>query len=162
MTDAVGALRRVIENARREMRCSRNRLTVLSTQVDPYRLDTPAGHRDGAWLAEQLRVARSAWSGVFTGGGCTMRSSQLVISGNQTATSIATMTPTGHGSLTMPARLPGGWAMWASSGSLITGTQNHSFIVGRGLRRRHGHRPGSTSQFPISMISSLPRVCRAS
>jgi hypothetical protein len=29
-------------------------LTVLSAQVDPYRLDTPAGHRDGAWLAEQL------------------------------------------------------------------------------------------------------------
>jgi len=29
-------------------------LTVLSTAVDPYRLDTDAGHRDGGWIAEQL------------------------------------------------------------------------------------------------------------
>jgi hypothetical protein len=55
-----GALRRVLENARHELRCSRNRLTVLSSQVDPYRLDTPAGHRDGAWLAEQLDRAVGA------------------------------------------------------------------------------------------------------
>jgi hypothetical protein len=26
-------------------------LTVLAAQNDPFRLDTPAGHRDGAWLA---------------------------------------------------------------------------------------------------------------
>ena len=26
-------------------------LTVLATQHDPFRVDTPAGHRDGAWLA---------------------------------------------------------------------------------------------------------------
>jgi hypothetical protein len=49
-----GALRRVLENARSRLRCGRNKLTVLSPQVDPYRLDTPAGHRDGAWLADQL------------------------------------------------------------------------------------------------------------
>ena len=49
-----GALRRVLEDARREEGCGRNKLTVLSTHIDPYRLDTPAGHRDGAWLAEQL------------------------------------------------------------------------------------------------------------
>lgn len=55
-----GALLRVLENARRELRCGRNKLTVLSTQVDPYRLDTPAGHRDGAWLAEQLDRAVGA------------------------------------------------------------------------------------------------------
>jgi hypothetical protein len=29
-------------------------LTVLAAQIDPYRLDTPAGHRDGAWVAAQL------------------------------------------------------------------------------------------------------------
>ena len=46
-----GALRRVLEQARGELRCSRSSLTVLSTQIDPYRLDTPSGHRDGAWLA---------------------------------------------------------------------------------------------------------------
>jgi len=64
-----GALRRVLEDARRELRCGRNKLTVLSTQVDPYRLDTAAGHRDGAWLAEQLNCAvggtrRIHWRGL--------------------------------------------------------------------------------------------------
>jgi hypothetical protein len=49
-----GALRRVLEQARIETRRSRKELTVLAAQNDPYRLDTPAGHRDGAWLAEQL------------------------------------------------------------------------------------------------------------
>ena len=39
---------------------SRGKLTVLSNQVDPYRFDTPAGHRDGAWLAEQLDRAIGA------------------------------------------------------------------------------------------------------
>lgn len=49
-----GALRQVLENARQGLKVSRGDLTVLSTQVDPYRLDTEAGNRDGAWLAEQL------------------------------------------------------------------------------------------------------------
>jgi hypothetical protein len=49
-----GALYRILEGARQDLRCCRNKLTVLSTQVDPYRMDTPAGHRAGAWLAEQL------------------------------------------------------------------------------------------------------------
>jgi hypothetical protein len=63
-----GALRRVLEDARRELRCGRNKLTVLSPQVDPYRLDTPAGHRDGVWVAEQLERAVGArrihWRGL--------------------------------------------------------------------------------------------------
>ena len=64
-----GALRRVLEDTRCEQRCSRNKLTVLSVQVDPYRLDTPAGHRDGAWLAKQLSRAvgderRIHWRGL--------------------------------------------------------------------------------------------------
>jgi hypothetical protein len=49
-----GALRTVIENAAKERKLSLNDLTVLSIQKDPYRLDTPARHRDGAWVAEQL------------------------------------------------------------------------------------------------------------
>jgi hypothetical protein len=41
----------------------------LSAQVDPYRLDTPSGHRDGKWLAEHFDrlVARSKkihWRGL--------------------------------------------------------------------------------------------------
>ena len=62
-----GALRRVLEDAREESRCNRDALTVL--QVDPYRLDTPANHRDGAWVAEQLERAigphrRIHWRGL--------------------------------------------------------------------------------------------------
>jgi hypothetical protein len=49
-----GKLRSVLEEACEELELGLNDLTVLSAQVDPYRLDTPAGHRDGSWLAEQL------------------------------------------------------------------------------------------------------------
>ena len=64
-----GALQCVLEDARREERCGRGKLTVLSTHIDPYRLDTPANHRDGAWLAEQLDRAvgehrRIHWRGL--------------------------------------------------------------------------------------------------
>ena len=63
----MGALRRALETAREESRCSRDALTVL--QVDPYRLDTPANHRNGAWVAEQLDRAigerrRIHWRGL--------------------------------------------------------------------------------------------------
>jgi hypothetical protein len=49
-----GALRSVLEAASAAAGCSLNDLTVLSSHIDPYRLDTPAGHRDGRWVAEQL------------------------------------------------------------------------------------------------------------
>jgi hypothetical protein len=49
-----GVLRSVLEAASADVGCSLTDLTVLSTQVDPYRLDTPSGHRDGQWVAEQL------------------------------------------------------------------------------------------------------------
>jgi hypothetical protein len=51
---ATGVLRQLLESACEESRSSLRDLTVLSAQVDPYRLDTPAGHRDGQWVAEQL------------------------------------------------------------------------------------------------------------
>jgi hypothetical protein len=49
--------------------CSLGELTVLSAQVDPYRLDTPSGHRDGRWVAEQLdrllgRIKKIHWRGL--------------------------------------------------------------------------------------------------
>jgi hypothetical protein len=50
-----GALRSVIESARLEIDCGLGDLTVLSTQVDPYRLDTASGHRDGTWLAKHFK-----------------------------------------------------------------------------------------------------------
>jgi hypothetical protein len=64
-----GALPRVLEEARNDLKCTRNKLTVLSPQLDPYRLDTAAGHRDGAWLAKQLELAiapsrRIHWRGL--------------------------------------------------------------------------------------------------
>jgi hypothetical protein len=49
-----GALRSVLEKNVSKAGCSLGDLTVLSAQVDPYRLDTPSGHRDGRWVAEQL------------------------------------------------------------------------------------------------------------
>jgi hypothetical protein len=64
-----GALRRILETAAEEHNASLGDLTVLSAQVDPYRIDTAAGHRDGAWLAEQLAklygsAQRAHWRGL--------------------------------------------------------------------------------------------------
>ncbi len=49
-----GTLRSVLESACEEHDLGLGELTVLSAQIDPYRLDTESGHRDGRWLAEQL------------------------------------------------------------------------------------------------------------
>jgi hypothetical protein len=46
-----GALRVILEQACTEAKCSANALTVLAVQNDPFRVDTPARHRDGQWLA---------------------------------------------------------------------------------------------------------------
>ena len=48
-----GALRLTLEQACTAARCSANDLTVLAVQNDPFRVDTPARHRDGQWLAMQ-------------------------------------------------------------------------------------------------------------
>ena len=47
-------LRTVIEAARDEAGGSLKDYTVLSAQVDPYRLDTPANHEVGKWFADQI------------------------------------------------------------------------------------------------------------
>jgi hypothetical protein len=62
-------LRSVLEAASADIGCSLTDLTVLSAQVDPYRLDTASGHRDGAWLAKELnraigRTRRIHWRGL--------------------------------------------------------------------------------------------------
>jgi hypothetical protein len=58
-------LRTVLETASAGIQCSLADLTVLSAQVDPYRLDTPSGHRDGQWVADQLgSVLRIHWRGL--------------------------------------------------------------------------------------------------
>lgn len=49
--NAVGPLRQLLDETTREQGCSLKDLTVLANQNDPFRVDTPAGHRDGAWLA---------------------------------------------------------------------------------------------------------------
>ena len=51
---AVGRLRRHLDAERTAQRLTMTDLTVLSSQRDPFRLDTPANHRDAAWLAEQV------------------------------------------------------------------------------------------------------------
>jgi hypothetical protein len=72
-TTDIGILRRILETAAEEQEASLNDLTVLSTAIDPYRIDTPAGHRDGQWAAELLNknygpVKRAHWRGLhYTG-----------------------------------------------------------------------------------------------
>jgi hypothetical protein len=65
----MNVLRKILENACAKQKASLTELTVLSAAVDPYRLDTNAGHRDGAWLATQLNklcgaTARIHWRGL--------------------------------------------------------------------------------------------------
>lgn len=69
LKNGYGVLRSVLEDAHEENGYSRSDLTVLSAQVDPYRLDTPSGHRDGKWAATQLARAfgkkrRTHWRGL--------------------------------------------------------------------------------------------------
>ncbi len=45
----------VLTEARQAHGCSMNDLTVLAPQNDPFRVDTPARHRDGEWLATTAR-----------------------------------------------------------------------------------------------------------
>jgi hypothetical protein len=52
--NGVGPLRKVLEQARLKHGYSMTELTVLATQNDPYRQDTPAGHEVARWFAEQL------------------------------------------------------------------------------------------------------------
>jgi hypothetical protein len=52
---SAGPLRRALEQVAREERCPLKDLTVLADQNDPFRVDTPAGHRDGQWLADVVR-----------------------------------------------------------------------------------------------------------
>jgi hypothetical protein len=54
LVNGLGILRSVLEEARIELDCTLGDLTVLSAAVDPYRLDTPANHRAGEWVAKQL------------------------------------------------------------------------------------------------------------
>ncbi len=47
----IGPLRQALADAAAEHGVPLKDLTVLAVQNDPFRIDTPAGHRDGAWLA---------------------------------------------------------------------------------------------------------------
>lgn len=49
-SDGIGLLRLALQSAGGSM----SALTVLAPQNDPFRVDTPAGHRDGRWLADQV------------------------------------------------------------------------------------------------------------
>jgi hypothetical protein len=52
MDGATGPLRRILDDAIIEHGGPMKDYTVLSPQVDPYRLDTQPNHRDGKWLAD--------------------------------------------------------------------------------------------------------------
>jgi hypothetical protein len=47
-----GPLRHILEDAAATGGYSMKELTVLAVQRDPYRLDTPSGHRDAAWVGK--------------------------------------------------------------------------------------------------------------
>jgi hypothetical protein len=51
----IGPLRRLLDKVAAEDGVPLKDLTVLAVQNDPFRVDTPAGHRDGAWLAITAR-----------------------------------------------------------------------------------------------------------
>jgi hypothetical protein len=93
-----GLLRAVLEEARHKAGCGLGDVTVLSAQVDPYRLDTPSGHRDGAWLAKQLDRAigkkrRIHWRGVFyvlvAGGNIVKPNGELFVNNDENWTWLA-------------------------------------------------------------------------
>ena len=54
LAEACNGSQLVIEAARDQTSGSLKEYTVLSTQVDPYRLDTPANHEIGKWFAGQM------------------------------------------------------------------------------------------------------------
>jgi hypothetical protein len=51
----IGPLRRLLEKVAAEDGVPLKDLTVLASQNDPFRVDTPARHRDGEWLAITAR-----------------------------------------------------------------------------------------------------------
>ena len=53
-SNGTGPLRRVLSDAVAISDYGMGELTVLATQNDPYRVDTPAGHRDAKWFKEQI------------------------------------------------------------------------------------------------------------
>lgn len=55
MSAEVGPLRRVLDEAGECEHLTMKDLTVLAVQNDPFRVDTPARHRDGEWLAITAR-----------------------------------------------------------------------------------------------------------
>jgi hypothetical protein len=59
MTDVSQAitLQNVLESACFEVGCSRETLTVLAIQNDPYRQDTPLNHLTGKWVVKQFEKA---------------------------------------------------------------------------------------------------------
>jgi hypothetical protein len=51
----IGPLRQLLEDTAAVEGLAIKDLTVLAKQRDPFRLDTPANHRDGAWLANTAK-----------------------------------------------------------------------------------------------------------
>lgn len=51
MAEPQSPLRRKVEQVAADSGCSLAQLTVLAARNDPFRVDTPARHRDGEWLA---------------------------------------------------------------------------------------------------------------
>jgi hypothetical protein len=53
-----GTLGAILRDLKREAGVGLGDLTVLSSQNDPFRLDTPAFHEVGQWLRDQMQACR--------------------------------------------------------------------------------------------------------
>lgn len=115
-----GVLRERLLTACREGCLSQKALTVLSEARDPYRLDTPAMHRAGAWVAEQMQRLRMRTPihlrGLFY---------VLVSAGNVAKPGgrpFVNSTRTGRGCRTRRPRRPAGWGTFHGRRSATSAT----------------------------------------
>jgi len=147
-----GALRSVLEIASDETGLALSDLTVLSAQVDPYRLDTPAGHRDGEWVAKQLRralksgAAKIHWRGLH----------YVIVSQGDVRKPNGEPYQNNDENWTWLVNNAGKSARWLgyvpSRGSSTIATRNRSSIVRLGLSPARSSPSDSTSRFPTSPI----------
>jgi len=127
---AASPLRRLLEETATTEGLPMKALTVLAVQNDPFRVDTPAGHRDGRWLAdvvaELLGDRRIHLRGLHYA--ITMHTSPITkpngeryVNDDKTS-GTSTTTRTGSGFRTARPRMPAGLATSRSTRSPTNGT----------------------------------------
>ncbi|HET9778429.1 MAG TPA: hypothetical protein VFP81_03990 [Propionibacteriaceae bacterium] len=97
-------------------------LTVLSPQIDPFRLDTPANHKIGKWLADTASTLGLGGRKIH------LRGLHYMILGQPKpdGSAYTNTKPIGYGYPVKPEKRRGGWAISRSTRSLITATPPRS------------------------------------